>query len=78
MASPLLWTPPENHHLHLMTTIIIFEFACSLDSDTRPLGDAAQVWDQVLNSISELPGWKSTKWGPQSDDKHRVVVIIGA
>ncbi|KAL8890669.1 MAG: hypothetical protein Q9192_005839 [Flavoplaca navasiana] len=77
MESSLLWAPIENH-LCLMTTIIILNFAPVLDSKGRPLGKAAEVWDNVLVSFSKLSGWKSTKWGPRTDDKHGVVLVIGA
>ena len=78
MACPLPWIPPTNHHLNLMTTILIVEFDAFFDPNGRPLGDATFVWDRVLSSIAKLPGWKGTQWGPQNDDKHSVVVVIGA
>ncbi|KAL8894395.1 MAG: hypothetical protein Q9192_004358 [Flavoplaca navasiana] len=59
-----------------MTTIVILDFASSIDSDGRPIGNVASVWDRVLMSISKIPGWKSTKCGPQSDDKHGVIILI--
>ncbi|KAL8817180.1 MAG: hypothetical protein Q9223_003935 [Gallowayella weberi] len=76
MASSLPWTPPKANDLDLMTTIIILEFASFLDSDGRPLGEAAVVLEQVLSSFSELSAWKSTRWGPRSDHKHGIIIII--
>ncbi|KAL8684700.1 MAG: hypothetical protein Q9224_006179 [Gallowayella concinna] len=64
------------NHLDLLTTIIILDFASVPDSDGRPLGEAATVWEQVLSSISELPGWKSTRWGPRSEQKHEIIIMI--
>ncbi|KAL8881428.1 MAG: hypothetical protein Q9198_001371 [Flavoplaca austrocitrina] len=61
-----------------MTTIIILNFAPVLDSKGRPLEEAAEIWDHVLTSFSKLSGWKSTKSGPRTDDKHEIVLVIGA
>ena len=60
-----------------MTTVVILEFTSLLNSEGRPSGEGAFVWNRVLRSISELSGWKCTKWGPQSNDKHRIVALIG-
>ncbi|KAL8928649.1 MAG: hypothetical protein Q9172_000864 [Xanthocarpia lactea] len=54
---------------------MILKFTSSLDADGRPLGEAAPLWNSMLTSISYLPGWESTYWGPQSDDKHGLIVI---
>ncbi|KAL8978264.1 MAG: hypothetical protein Q9205_006111 [Flavoplaca limonia] len=59
-----------------MTTVVILEFTSLLDSEGRPSGEGAFVWNRVLRSISELSGWNCTKWGPQSNDKHRIVALI--
>ncbi|KAL8990300.1 MAG: hypothetical protein Q9169_008156 [Polycauliona sp. 2 TL-2023] len=76
VASSLLWKPPRDTHGNSMTTILILDFASDLDPDGRPIGEAAKIWDRVMAFISKIPGWDSTKWGPRSDDKHGIVVLI--
>lgn len=78
MATSLLWTPPENNPLHQLTTIVMLEFKSFLNSDGCPLDEAATVLKGVLSSVSKLPGWDCTQWGPRSNEKHGVVVLISA
>ncbi|KAL8856349.1 MAG: hypothetical protein Q9178_007040 [Gyalolechia marmorata] len=54
---------------------MVLKFTLPLDADGWPLGETAALWNRVLNSVSFLPGWRSTHWGPQSDDKHGLIVI---
>ncbi|KAL8871009.1 MAG: hypothetical protein Q9174_003073 [Haloplaca sp. 1 TL-2023] len=77
MAKSLPWIPnPPDHHLYLLTTILILNFTCPLDVDGRPLGEVGQKWDLVMKNISYFPGWFRGYWGRQSHNDHGIVLII--
>ncbi len=78
MELTLPWNPPTDNTINQsMTTIIILKFGSLLDPNGRSLGEG-DLWESVLSCVSRLPGWRTTSFGPRSDDQHGVVIVIGA
>lgn len=68
LLPPPVAPPPQ------ITTIIHLELEDNIDAFS---GSEREAWEKALTAISKEPHWEFTIWGPQIENSHRMIVIIG-